>query len=651
MVASVGSIAVTLDADLSRFSTSLSHGSAQVARHAGRMRRDVAQVDAATLSLSQRMKGMGRSIATAMRGVSIAAIGATTVLGVALKGQINQLDELSKASQAIGVPVEELSRLKYAADLSGVSFEKLTSSVGKLGKSMSDALRSATSEQAQAFRVLGISITNSDGSLRDVRAVLGEIAERFSRFRDGAGKSALAMALLGRSGRDLIPLLNAGSMGIREMGDEAERLGKVVDAKTAKAAERFNDNLTRVRAVVTGLGTQLAAKLLPAMEKLSEMLVQASQNSGTMQLALDAVVWIFKSLVQAGVEAVAIFKEIDTWTRAIGESFRFAVSGEFGKAVERLKAGAAEVDDIWENTAKRVAEIWDAQSAPLNAGTVRPPSLAAPTLATGKSGGSRRTKGRDPYADILARAQERIAQLRIEEQSLTMTANAADQLRFRHDLLNDAQRAGIELSSSQKRELDSLAAQYGVLGARIDDARKEQERLKAVVGELDRFGTDALQSLIDGTFSWKDAIRQLIPLVQRLLTSSSQSGFFGPLLGNLFGVTQFHDGGVVGEGGTPRLASPAAFRDAPRFHTGLQSNEMAAILEKGEAVLTKRHQAIVGRAMDTLGSGGGDNYYQIDARGSTMTPDQFRRILDENNRKQNAQFPARFAKARSRGGI
>lgn len=67
------------------------------------------------------------------------------------------------------------------------------------------------------------------------------------------------------------------------------------------------------------------------------------------------------------------------------------------------------------------------------------------------------------------------------------------------------------------------------------------------------------------------------------------AGPFSGMLTSLFNL--FHDGGIVGAGGgAMRAASPAIFSGAPKFHSGLLSNETPAILQHGEEVLTKVQQ-------------------------------------------------------------
>ena len=119
-----------------------------------------------------------------------------------VKGMIDTADELSKASQKFGVPVETLSGLKYAADLANVSFELLEKGLGKLSKAMSSATDPAD-KNAKAFKALGISVKDNEGNLRSSEDVFLDVADKFSKMEDGAGKTALAIKLFGKVRRRL----------------------------------------------------------------------------------------------------------------------------------------------------------------------------------------------------------------------------------------------------------------------------------------------------------------------------------------------------------------------------------------------------------------------------------------------------------------
>lgn len=232
---------------------------------------------------------MSAAIKTAFLAVAVAAAAMTAAFGVAVKGQIDAADGLSKSAQSIGVSVESLSALRYAANLSGISAETLDVAVGKLARGMNDLAKGAKGGAADALRNLGISATDASGKLRAPDAVMGDIAERFSKMQSGAAKTALAIQIFGKSGAQMIPFLNAGKAGMAEMTAEAERLGLVIGTDTALAAEVFNDNLTRLQSVGTGLANVAMAALLPAFVAVTNAMVAFSQNSEAVGAVLSNI--------------------------------------------------------------------------------------------------------------------------------------------------------------------------------------------------------------------------------------------------------------------------------------------------------------------------------------------------------------------------
>ncbi len=87
-------------------------------------------------------------------------------------------------------------------------------------------------------------------------------------MENGGKKTALAMDIFGRSGAELIPLLNSGRDGLQEMADKAHALGIVFDADTAAKAEHFNDQLTILNHAVEGAKFQLGNQLIPVLDSL-----------------------------------------------------------------------------------------------------------------------------------------------------------------------------------------------------------------------------------------------------------------------------------------------------------------------------------------------------------------------------------------------
>jgi len=232
--------------------------------------------------LKSAQGGMARFSKAMKVGAAAAAAALTAALAgvsLAIRGVLNHADEMGKAAQRIGVPVEEFTRLRHAAEMSGASVGDLENGLRRLGRNMADTLQNPTSKTAQAFERLGVSVTDANGRLRPTSEVLSDIAQQISQMPDGAEKTAMAFDLLGRNGTALIPMLNQGRDGLQAMKDEADELGITIDSKTAAAAERFNDGLSRLGRMLSGIWTKLTAELAPALAAIVEYFVDAARES------------------------------------------------------------------------------------------------------------------------------------------------------------------------------------------------------------------------------------------------------------------------------------------------------------------------------------------------------------------------------------
>ena len=198
--------------------------------------------------------------------LSVAAVVAS--LAATTKAVIDQGDALNKMSQKTGIAVEDLSKLQYAADLSGVSAEALQKGLTALAVGMVEAATGA-GPMAAEYKKLGINLRNTDGTMRSSLDVLSELADRFQQMPDGVEKTNLAVDLFGKKlGAEMIPLLNLGAAGLKAMGDEAQSLGLVMSAELAKKSEEFNDNMERMGKLSSVAGMEIANALIPSLNAL-----------------------------------------------------------------------------------------------------------------------------------------------------------------------------------------------------------------------------------------------------------------------------------------------------------------------------------------------------------------------------------------------
>lgn len=233
---------------------------------------DSAQFSAGLKKTQAGLASFGKVAVTGFAAAATAAAAAGAAFAVAGKKAIDTADAMSKTAQKVGVATEALSRLNYAAGYSDVSLEQLSGGLQKLTRNLADVASGSKGPAATALQALGISATDAAGNLRNSDAVFADIADRFARLEDGSTKTALAMQLFGRTGAELIPLLNSGRDGLRAMADESDRLGLTISTKTGRAAEAFNDTLTKVGRILEGVSMKVAEAALPALQQLADML-------------------------------------------------------------------------------------------------------------------------------------------------------------------------------------------------------------------------------------------------------------------------------------------------------------------------------------------------------------------------------------------
>lgn len=243
---------------------------------------------------------------------------------------IKAADNLNDMSKKAGVSVETLSALGYAAEQSGTDMEGLEKGLAKLSKT-AVAAAEGSAGAADAFKTLGISATNADGSLKATDQLLLEIADSFAAHADGIAKSALAQEIFGKSGAALIPFLNEGAAGIKKLTDEADRLGITISGETAQAADDFNDRLSKLNSILRG---QLAASLtdfLTVSNGLLDSFTGSATGADQLRIAADALVFGLKLIADIGSRVWETFTDVG---RALGALAAAAVSVATGKFQE-----------------------------------------------------------------------------------------------------------------------------------------------------------------------------------------------------------------------------------------------------------------------------------------------------------------------------
>lgn len=223
-------------------------------------------------------------------------------LGEMIEGVEEQAVGAERLAQKIGVTTDAVQQLGYAAKVTGVSNEELQVGFVHLARGVDEFTKKGSGDAAKAFARLGIEARELKKESLDQNLEL--IAEKFSKLPDGATKTAIAMDIFGRSGANLIPLLNKGQEGIVELRNEAQRLGVVIDQDSIKKFHELEETQNRLGAAWDGIKIQLAEGLLPTLADLGERLfkwVQANRDliAQRLQDVVEALLFVARALGSA----------------------------------------------------------------------------------------------------------------------------------------------------------------------------------------------------------------------------------------------------------------------------------------------------------------------------------------------------------------
>lgn len=298
----------------------------QLYANVARLTEDMAKMESAVSGSLGRLE-KGAQVAMNALGALGVGLSAAAFAGM-VKGALDAADALNKLQQRTGLATEFLSQLQYAAKLADVSNESLATSMRKLNVSIAQGL-AGDKEKIAVFRQLGV--TTADLG-QGTEAVMMKMADAFAKAGDGAGKQAISLALMGKAGDDMIPLLNGGSAAIRDLMTEADRLGLTIGQDFAKKAEEFNDSITRVQASSGKLAIILAGELVEATGKAMKAFADASVEGGR----LHGVIVGLNTLFYGDDRHQANVKIVDVTDQIIGTM----------NALDRARVRAAEARDV-----------------------------------------------------------------------------------------------------------------------------------------------------------------------------------------------------------------------------------------------------------------------------------------------------------------
>lgn len=578
---------------------------------------------------SAAMKRLGDSSEQAfdkVRTASAGGAGGLQNVGYQIQDFAVQVGAGTSATQALA---QQLPQLLSGFGLVGVLAGTAAAILIPLGKVMFDLGAGAVDAGEQIDILVG-----KIGELKSANAVYS--TDGIQGLIDKYGEANAAVLLLVERQQALKEqqAYDAAKAAVASLGqelDDVNGLLEVYDNFTRAAAQdaQWGPDAQSWKEAIENLGMTVdeARALMVALDAVrnAQTIPEMADATATLTGLLEGTTFAGGELEQTLLDAEDALRQLNAQGTGVNSWLDAAIGGAYDLATQFWDAARAAAAVRAAQPREPSDEALQRQAYGQGQAAVRDRMIADSTLyggdGNGLTSGEERTitppdrpgPGRTRSGGGSATNElEREAQ-RIFESTRTEAEQYATELAR----LEEIKAAGLITGDTYNRQLDALAVKYNQQG---DALAGLQEKLADFAAGTKNIAVGIGDAIVDAFESGSDAVADFVKTgkldFSSLITSfladmaklAAQKYIFGPLAGMLSGAlggaggllaNVLHEGGNVGGSGTRRSVPAAAFAGAPRFHNGvnlgLASDELPAILQRGERVLSRAENKAYGR--------------------------------------------------------
>ena len=513
----LGQLVVRLGLDAVDFTQGMSRSEAEAQRFAAKLASDI--TSAAT------------AVAIGLGAIATAAVGAFKLIN----DQAETIAAFQQLSEKIGDTAENLASLKKASDVSGTSMDSIAAASVKLTSALSK-----TDEEGQgaakAIKALGLDF-DAFKALSPVDQIEA-VSLAMNGFEDGANKTAVAVALWGKSGADMIPLLN-------DLAEGSQRQITLTQDQII-AADNFAKSIARLTSDAGTLKNQLIAQLIPTLSDLVKAFTDVGTEAGSsgekvkpFGAAMEFIRQQMKYTIADTLDLISGFSKMFTFIAGYGKVSGQLLSGNYEEAKRVGAQVRAEIDatgEKYDALRKKALGAGDLTNkllkSPLDGGfgadrggytpvknKLAYDGIKTPKVKAEKAGGTEKLSEADKYLANLQRQLEATEKLTVvealqrditlgrlgvllpaQQESLVLTAQQIDQVKAKELAEKTAAAVSKERWDLEKKSILENFKSYD-----------EAEKAKAAIGESLRLSVQTqTEELVALEASYKDAIDQKI---------------------------------------------------------------------------------------------------------------------------------------------
>lgn len=282
-----------------------------------------------TVSAFDKIKAATDKVAQGAKNVAdktkvLSAAGAAVAGGLIATGAnaIKSADDLATLAKRTGLSTEMLQKFAYASDMVDVSTDELTGAMTKMKKNMGDA--------PDKFAALGISVTNADGTFRNIEDVFYDALGALSQIGDETERDLAAMDLFGKGADSLATIIDDGGASLQEYGAKAQEMGLIMSDETIGKLTATGDTIdelkARTSATLLEVGAELLENLAPAIETIVEKIGEVVAWLGTLDSDTLNTILVVAGVIAAISPLAGIIGGISTAIGVLSSAISFIVA-------------------------------------------------------------------------------------------------------------------------------------------------------------------------------------------------------------------------------------------------------------------------------------------------------------------------------------
>lgn len=290
-------------------------------------------------------------------GLGAAMAGVKKVVGLAFEG-LDRIDALDEAASKIGITYNALQDLKFAAEMTGGSFEGMVSALAKMQANL------ASGSADEDLLKLGLSAAN----LRDLapEKQFAEIAQKLSEIQNTGDKIDLTKSFFGKGGVEILNVINGGKEGIEGMAAATEQLGGHLTDAQRSMATMAQEHIEKLQTGWGFIKDQIAVAIAPALVDMVNTVKElATEAGGVSNIVRDWPIYFVETVATAAeaVQAVGQFARVwKDWNDGAKDNpFTLNPLTDYKNSMEDLYAAQLKIIGLEKNAGDVVRERYEKQ--------------------------------------------------------------------------------------------------------------------------------------------------------------------------------------------------------------------------------------------------------------------------------------------------